>query len=203
MFYTYLWLREDGTPYYAGKGHGIRGLSSSGHRVRRPKDKGLIILQDWPSEEDAFEAEKFLISYYGRVDLGTGCLRNLTNGGEGHSNPSDEVRSKLREFHTGRTHTEESRRKMSETRKGRVPWNKGKKASEEVCRRMSESRKGRIPWNKGKPPTEDTRRRLQALATGRIHSEETRRKMREAHKKWWASEASLTEREKRSHARIN
>ena len=37
------------------------------------------------SEGDAFEAERFLISYYGRVDLGTGSLRNLTDGGDGAS----------------------------------------------------------------------------------------------------------------------
>jgi hypothetical protein len=81
-FYTYLWLRDDGTPYYVGKGRGERGFTNVGHRVRYPGKK-FTIIQEWPSENDAFEAEKFLISYYGRLDLGTGCLANLTAGGSG------------------------------------------------------------------------------------------------------------------------
>ena len=80
MFYTYLWLREDGTPYYVGKGSGHRAFVSWGHRHPRPKDRSSILIQEFPSERDAFSAEIFLISYYGRKDLGTGCLRNLSGG---------------------------------------------------------------------------------------------------------------------------
>ena len=35
------------------------------------------------TEPDAFQSEMLLISLYGRIDLGTGCLRNRTDGGEG------------------------------------------------------------------------------------------------------------------------
>ena len=81
-FYTYLWLREDGSPYYVGKGKDDRGFTKGKHRFNPPAQKGRIIIQEWLSEESAYSAEKFLISYYGRIDLGTGCLRNLTDGGE-------------------------------------------------------------------------------------------------------------------------
>ena len=59
-------------------------------------------------------------------------------------------------------HSEETRRKMSEAKKGTyIPWNKGKKTgdlcsrkgfkfSEESKKKMSDARKGRAPWNKGK-----------------------------------------------------
>lgn len=80
-FYTYLWLREDGTPYYVGKGTLRRAL-------RKGHPKGKVIVQEFPTEQDAFAAEKFLISYYGRKDLSEGCLINLTNGGEGQSGRS-------------------------------------------------------------------------------------------------------------------
>lgn len=82
MFYTYLWLRADGTPYYVGKGHGNRAFYSCPHH-RPPKDRGCILLQEFPSETDAFEAEKFLIAYYGRKQRGDGHLINRTDGGEG------------------------------------------------------------------------------------------------------------------------
>jgi hypothetical protein len=85
IFYTYIWLRYDGTPYYIGKGSGNRAFISLCHNVHRPETDDRILIQEFPSEEDAFTAERFLISYYGRLDLGTGCLRNMTDGGEGIS----------------------------------------------------------------------------------------------------------------------
>jgi len=81
MFYTYLWLREDGTPYYAGKGRGNRAFIRHSHRFPPPPNDRILI-QEFSTEMDALSAEKFLISYYGREDEGTGSLLNLTDGGD-------------------------------------------------------------------------------------------------------------------------
>lgn len=144
-FYTYTWLRKDGTPYYIGKGTKNRAtVSCEGHRPPCVDD---IIIQEHQSETDAFEAEKFLIAYYGRKDLGTGLLRNLTDGGDGVSNPSSTTRARMRQAklgvkrapysaehcqhiaqgNTGKQRTAESRAKQSASRKGCAPWNKGLK----------------------------------------------------------------------------
>jgi hypothetical protein len=119
VFYTYLWLRENGTPYYVGKGTGRRGCRSQAHGVHCPTDKNRILIQEFPSETDAFEAEKFFISYYGRIDLGTGCLRNLTDGGEGTANPDEGTRRKIREARAKQIFSEETRQKLSLASKGR------------------------------------------------------------------------------------
>lgn len=76
---------------------------------------------------------------------------------------TDESKEKLaeaaRRLHTGMKRSDESKRRMSEARKGKSPWNKGKKLgpraeprvfSEEARGNISEGCKGRIPWNKGK-----------------------------------------------------
>ncbi len=94
-FYTYLWLRYDGTPYYVGKGKDVRAF----RRGCPPLDR--VIIQEHPSEEDAFVVEKFLISYYGRIDLNTGCLRNRTDGGEGYTGKSPEARQRLSDVNKG------------------------------------------------------------------------------------------------------
>ncbi len=99
-FYTYLWLREDGSPYYVGKGCGNRAFR---HRKcewpKPPADKKRIVVNYWPDEETAFAYERYFIDFYGRSDLGTGCLRNMSDGGDGLKNPSAETIRRLSESH--------------------------------------------------------------------------------------------------------
>ena len=45
--------------------------------------------------------------------------------------------------------SEETRRKMSEARKGKIPWNKGKHHSEETRQKFSEAAKGKHWYNNG------------------------------------------------------
>jgi len=61
QFYAYLWLREDGTPYYAGKGCKNRAYQRDGHRVY-PPEKSRIIIYPVLSEAEAFALEMTLIA---------------------------------------------------------------------------------------------------------------------------------------------
>lgn len=86
QFYAYLWLREDRTPYYAGKGCENRAfIKGIGHRQYPPQDRSRVILFPQASEAAAFALECALIRFFGRKDINTGCLRNVTEGGEGIS----------------------------------------------------------------------------------------------------------------------
>jgi len=93
-FYTYEYRRLDESPYYVGKGYGNRVYHSvPGHRP--PNDHSRIRIMYWPDEATAFAYERYLIDFWGRKDNGTGILRNLSDGGEGSSNPSPKTRKKL------------------------------------------------------------------------------------------------------------
>ena len=74
-------------------------------RIKPPKDKSLtLVLKKNLTEGEAFKHEIYMIAILGRKDLGTGILRNLTNGGEGTS---------------GNIHTEEWKQAHSERMSGR------------------------------------------------------------------------------------
>jgi hypothetical protein len=81
-FYAYLWLREDGTPYYAGKGQGRRAFRHH-ECISPPTEQSRILILNRGSEADAFATEMELIANWGRLDIGSGCLRNRTDGGDG------------------------------------------------------------------------------------------------------------------------
>ena len=186
-YYTYAYLREDRTPYYIGKGKGDRVYKKGKGEVRPPKDSSRIIfLKQNLTEEEAFKHEIYMIAVLGRKDLGTGILRNKTDGGDGPSGAvrSEETRRKKSESMKGKKTSEETRRKQSEAMKGK---NKGKSPSEETRRKLSEAMKGENHPLYGKSPSEETRRKQSEAMKGKKHSEETRRKRSEANngKKWW------------------
>lgn len=84
-FYVYAYLREDGTPYYIGKGKSRRAWSTQRTVVRPKNIKNIVILHHSLTESESFELEKKYILKYGRKDIGTGILRNLSDGGDGAS----------------------------------------------------------------------------------------------------------------------
>ena len=84
-YYTYAYLREDGTPYYIGKGKNERAWSSHGKWVNIPARERILFLKKDLTEEEAFKHEIYMIDVFGRKDICTGILRNLTNGGDGTS----------------------------------------------------------------------------------------------------------------------
>jgi hypothetical protein len=148
MYYVYQYLRSDLTPYYIGKGKGSRMTVK--HRCNKPKDKNLIqIIANNLSENEALLLEQKLITYYGRKDLGTGILRNLTEGGEGTSGykHSTEAKNKISiaklnsplgkgRGNPGYKHTPESLAKISLASKSRI-------YSKETCKKHSKAMKGK------------------------------------------------------------
>ena len=155
QFYVYIYLREDGTPYYIGKGKHNRAWSNTGRAYKAPNDPERIIIHtDNLTEEQAFSLEMDLIAHYGRKDNGTGILRNLTDGGEGMS---------------GHVPTEEHRRKIAEANTGKAP-------SDATKKKISQSLKGQSL-------TEEHRRKIAEAHTGKVHSDATKKKISESHRR--------------------
>lgn len=72
----------------------------------------------------------------------------------------------LEEGGCGGVPCEETRKKMSESMKGRPSHNKGKPMSEEQKKKLSESHKGKTTWNKGVLNTKQSKIVLQYSLTG-------------------------------------
>ncbi len=140
-YYTYAYLREDGTPYYIGKGKGYRCNYGTGKNCNPPKDRSRIIkLKQNLTEEEAFRHEIYMIAIFGKKCDGTGILMNIADGG----NAPPKICGDMHHMKT-----EEYRKRVSEKltgRKGHPAWNKGIPIKEEVRQKIIGEGNGVAQW---------------------------------------------------------
>lgn len=174
-YYVYLHIKEDdGTVFYVGKGKNLRWCVSHSrtlHWKNTAKKHGVIchIVAHNLTVEESLILEKKLIASYGRQDQKTGCLVNLTDGGDGVVNYvwTDEHRRKISEAGMGRKHTEEFKQMVSRIHKGKV-------LSTETRSKISASRTGK-KWTEAQRLAGENRkmpssREVICLNTGEIYA---------------------------------
>jgi len=212
MAIVYEHLRNDTNEvFYVGIGKAPRrAFSKQGrnnphwHNIAKKVGYSVNIIHSDIEWDEAGEIEKSLIKKYGRQDLRTGILVNMTDGGDGRLGVivSEETRLKIGKSHKGRIPSEEARQKMSEAHKGKTPSeetrlklseaHKGKTASEETRLKMSKDRIGEKNNFFGKTHSEEAKQKLSESGKERIgekngffgktHSEEAKQKIGESSK---------------------
>lgn len=211
VLFVYRHVRKDtGMPFYVGVGTkpkrfgGIKteynrayDLYKSGKRSEFwkavfEKCGGIEvdILFESNSQEEIDRKEKEFIALYGRQDLGTGTLVNLTDGGRGLFNANtntiervrkacmgrkptlgmkfgEETRQRMRQAQLGKTLSEEHKKKISVAHQGKIGHSKGKKLSPEHRLNISNSLKGHAPAFAGMTHSDKTKERISQANKGR------------------------------------
>lgn len=111
------------------------------------------ILETNLTDEEAKKREIYYIQFYDSFKNGYNATLG-GDGGVGHSyTPTEETRQKIREERSKQVFTEETKRKMSEARKGRPgytkgypAWNKGLTWNEETREKMRQAKLGKPNW---------------------------------------------------------
>lgn len=179
-FYVYALFREDGSPFYVGKGHGNRcdhhvrdsrrGRSHKDRIIQGVAARGseipIVKIADGLAESVALQYEIALIAAIGRTP--DGPLVNLTDGGEGVA---------------GLVHTAEHRAKNSAAQRGRKmsPESVAKTRAAKLGKPLSPQHREKISRSRtGQKPSSDTRSRQSAAHRGKKFSPEHRAALGEA-----------------------
>ena len=136
-FYVYVHVCPNGKRYVGATSKDPEYRWAKGRGYRRQLFEEAILKYGWDniehevfevdSREEMYRKEVELISFYHSNDPEYGY--NCSIGGEKGA--------------LGCRRSEETRRKISETKKGRPAWNKGKSHSEETKKKLSEAKKGK------------------------------------------------------------
>ena len=171
----YIGMDSKNNPKYLGSGKILtRAIKKYG------KDNfKKIILEKCSTFEELCEREIYWIGKlkppYNIAKGGTGghTMKNATK------EQIDKYREKLRKANTGKIRSNETKKKISEAKKGI-------KFTEEHISLLRKSHKGQIPWNKGLTKETDERldiqgQRIREVLTGRTLSIEVKNKMSKSH----------------------
>lgn len=180
MFYVYVYFDpERNIPMYVGKGKDTRckvHLKNATNkqlknRISALKAIGLkpeIVVKFQPDEDAALREEIALISKYGRRDLNTGTLYNMTDGGEGKSGwiPTPQTRAKI---------SESNRNPSVSVRQKQSAWVRSEETKQKIADAQRKAAARRTPEEKAildrsrttEFLTEETRAKMSASANAR------------------------------------
>lgn len=145
---VYRHLKPNGETFYIGIGKLKRRPYSKAnrnqwwHNIVNKYGYEVQVLKSDLTLEDACELEQMLIAYYGRKDLGLGPLVNLTDGGEGVLGLKGNIGN------TGKKHSEETKKRISNAKLGSIPYNKGIPMTQAQKDKLKGPR-NIIGWNRG------------------------------------------------------
>lgn len=173
MYYVYEYVDpRNMLPFYIGKGKGDRKtyhlleseLSTANlkkyRKIKKIRSLGLepiinILVDGIQDEESAYQIEEEYIQKYGRQGFEeNGILTNICLGAR------PPVCKGERNGMFNKNHTEKSKAKMSEARKGKAAWNVGIPRDDSVKEAISVANTGKTPWNKGITRSDSDREKM-------------------------------------------
>ena len=205
MAYLYRHIRLDkNEPFYIGisSDAGYRGKDSKKRNkiwkdiINKTKYEIEILFNNLTWEEACLKEIEF-IKLYGRICNKTGCLANLSEGGEGYLNPSEEYRIILSKSKLGTNNpmygkklSDEHRNKISNSNKGKICTEETKikiskaqigkkKNSEEFKQYLSKINIGSNHPQFGKMRSNETKQKISNALTGIKFSDEHKQKLAE------------------------
>jgi hypothetical protein len=190
MAYVYRHIRLDkNEPFYIGIGNQQdykRAYDYSKNRRNKiwldifaKTGYEVDIMFDEISWEQACDKEREFIALYGRKDLKTGTLANMTEGGDGVVGVlfTDEHKRKIGEKRTGRFYSQETRLKMSKSQLGNKKYLLRKTPQEEINKKIGLANKGKIRSEEYKEKIKDYFRINGHPSLGKKASDETKEKI--------------------------
>lgn len=165
--------------------------------IRKIQDSGdtvvAITLESGLTWEESGKREIHWIAYYREQGFN---LTNMTSGGDGAPNLSEEVRLAMSAKMLGKGHpqSEETRRKISETRKKlkikASDETKEKQRKAKLGKPVSEETKIKISKGSfGRKASDATRQKMSAWQIGRVLSDEHKEKVKNTLKEYYSEES--------------
>ncbi len=149
-----------------------------------------ILFEDVPEDQLDYLEQENIIKYDSISPNGY----NLESGGHDNKHHCEESKKKMSESHMGqvpwmkgKTHTEEAKEKISEANMGNTKW-LGRHHTDESNEKNRDAHIGNTTWMKGKHHTDETKLKMSLAKKGKTtwmkgkhHTEEAKEKNRLAH----------------------
>jgi hypothetical protein len=158
IYYVYAYLRENGSPYYVGKGKDSRYKEK--HSIPLPNDpKRIIFLEKNLSNIGACALERRYIRWYGRQCNASGILLNQTEGGDGGDTSLSAAYIKAKNAGHFNGHKHKSAKCLEEANIKRRKTLMGHEVSQETRQKLRDAKLGKC-YRRGFKITEEHKDKL-------------------------------------------